>query len=43
MEVAAVENVIKKGKNIIEEQECKWIENLEAEFWGVVSVPATPV
>ena len=35
MEVAALEKVFDRGKQIIEKRESMWIENLEAEFKGL--------
>ena len=35
MEVAAIEKVFEKGKNIIEKRESMWIQNLEAELRGL--------
>jgi hypothetical protein len=35
MEVAALEKVFDRGKQIIEKRESMWIETLEAEFKGL--------
>ena len=35
LEVAAIEKVFEKGKNITEKRESMWIENLEVEFRGI--------